>query len=426
MVIEKILKEDRRTKQLTYEYILPDYEGTLKRVMMTDAKVLPSESSLLGNELTLSGVVEYSMLYQTVDDTLENISFEVPYELSFKVDEDAQRHIEHVRLASFSCLPSGPRRVVAKGEVVGTLCDVSLCEAPLLEADDSVMTLLREKQYHTHLYSKKEEREYAEDIYSCEGDAPALLYHHATVELHEVHPMKDGACLSGVCRIRALLADGEKGARCVNGEISFDEFLPMGQTLGNETPLVTEAELCAFSLTMEKEEGISHLVANPTISFFVTATIENKAPFVLDAYCTECDVEIVREELKLAKEYPLVQYRQKLECRLSKGVGDPEPIQSVLFAKSEGTMVECTADDGVVYMMLKLSHSMLGSNICESGEGDEEHEGENGGNPPRYMRQRAESTHALNIPVRDSRKGFSCRVSSFAVTPPEIYEEEDS
>ena len=426
MKLEKILKEDRRTKQITYEYILPDYEGTLKRVMMTDAKVMPSEPSLLGSELTLSGVVAFLMLYQTVDDTLENISFEVPYELTFKVDEDADRHIEHVHLASFSCLPSGPRRVVAKGEIVGTLRDVALCEASQLEGDNSVMTLLREKQYHTHLYSKKEEREYAEDIYSCEGDAPTLLYHHATVEILGVHPMKDGATLSGVCHIRALLADAQRVVRCVNGDISFDEFLPMGQTLDADTPLVAEAELCAFSLTVEKEEGISHLVANPTISFFVTATIDNTASFVLDAYCTECDVELLCENIKLEKEYPIVTHRQKLECRLPKNDGDPEPLQSVLFARSEGAVVETTADDGVVYMMLKLSHSLLGSDMHESEESSAEREDADEGKTPRYMRQRAESTHALNIPLCDSRKGFSCHISSFSITSPEIYEEEDA
>ena len=57
MKLEKTVKEDRKKKQLTYEYILPDYEGTLRRVMMTDAKVNPAERSLLREELVLSGTV---------------------------------------------------------------------------------------------------------------------------------------------------------------------------------------------------------------------------------------------------------------------------------------------------------------------------------------------------------------------------------
>ncbi len=427
MKLEKILKEDRRTKQLTYEYILPDYEGTLKRVMMTDAKVMPSESSLLGNEAVLSGAVLFSMLYQTVDDTLESLSFEVPYECSFHMESEADVHLDRVMLASFSCLPSGPRRVMAKAEIVGVLVDIQMCEAPTLQEEENLMTLCENRNYHTHLYSKKEEREYAEEIYSCEGEEPKVLYSNATIEVRESHPMKDGVSVSGVCHIRSLLKEGDQVVRPMDGEIPFEEFIPMGEVLGEKASLTVDATLLSFFLNTQKEEGVCHLIANPTICFFVSATKENTTPFVLDAYFTECDIRMEYENVKLQNEYPSIRHRQKLECRFPKSDGDPLPLQSVLFAKSEGGFVECTTDDGVVYLMLKLSHSILGTDASTRELGATEDEGEGEDNPPcSYVRQKGESTHAINITSPYSTPKCSHKISSFVILPPEVYEEEDA
>ena len=426
MKLEKTVKEDRKKKQLTYEYILPDYEGTLRRVMMTDAKVNPAERSLLREELVLSGTVVFSMLYQTVDDTLESIEFEVPYECSFHVDAQAEIHLDDVRLASYSCLPSGPRRVVAKAEIVACVRDITMSDVPSAIAGDSLMLLHEEHTFHTHLYSKKEEREYAEEIYSCEGDAPKVLYSDVTPEVHSCHPMKDGAVVSGSCRVRALLSDFGCGVHAVDGEIAFEEFLPMGESLAEKTPMLAEVNLVGFSLDIQQEEGVCHLVANPMLSFLVCATKENCAPLVADAYSIECEVTPTLEEITVHNEYPHIHHKQRLECRLPKKEGDPVPMRRIAFARSEGAVLECTPDDGVVYLMLKLSHSILGTDAPEADVPSEQTPAEEERPAFVFVRQRGESTHAINIPLPECNKECECRVCSLTLSMPEVYEEEDA
>ena len=426
MNLEKILKEDRKTKQLTYEYILPDYEGTLKRVMMTDTRVHPAERSLLSDEMILSGEVVFSMLYLTVDNTLQSLHFEVPYECSFSVDSSADVHIDSVSLSSFSCLPSGPRRVIAKAEIVATVTDVVYYEPSSLCADSSLAVLCEERDFHTHIYSKKEQREYAEDIYSCDGEEPTVLYSDATVELSECRVMKDGVTVSGVCHIRALLEEKENGVRSVQGEIPFDEFLPMGENLPEKAFLLPKVTLTGFWLTVQKEEGVCHLVANPTLSFLVRATKEDTAPFAVDAFSDACDISLACESVTLLRELSPIRHRQKLECRLPKSEGDPMPMRSVLFAKSEGTLVECTPDNGVVYIMMKLTHSVVGTDGCSSDATVDGEVVDEGVKEMCFIRQRAESTHALNIPCSIVPKDCVCEVHSFTLLPPEIYEEEDA
>ena len=424
MKLEKTTKEDRRVKVLTYEYILPDYEGTLKRVMMSEARVLPCGSSALGGDVTMTGVVAFSMLYLSVDDTLSTLHFEVPYECSFVVDAEAGNIIEDVRLTSFSCLPSGPRRVMAKAEVALTLTKVALVDAPTLTDNEGLMLLHESHTYHTHLYSKREEREYAEELFATEGNEPTVLFSDATVALGESRIMKDGVVVSGICHIRTLLREDD-AVRTVNGEIPFEELIPMGEVLPERAAITTLVQTVAFSVGVQKEEGVSRLVANPTLSFFVQLTRENTESFVVDAYSTRHETNLKREMLTLVQEHPLIEHKQRVECRLPKTEGDPLPMKTVLFARSEGTLVECTPDDGVVYLLLKLSHSVAGSDQdavpAEAQEGDALQVRE-----ITYVRQRAESTHAINITTPHSTGNSSYCIHSLLISPPEIYEEEDA
>ena len=426
MKLEKTIKEDRRVKQLTYEYILPDYEGTLKRVMLSDARLLPSDTSYVGDDLVLSGVVCFTMLYLTVDDTLSSLRFEVPYECSFVTQKGVDVAIENVRLASFSCLPSGPRRIVAKAEVVGALRELSYEDLPVLTEEENLMLLKENHAFHTHVYSKKEEREYAEDIFSCEGAEPAVLYSDSNIELLENRPMKDGVTVSGVCHVRCLLSFPGGGERSVCGDIPFDEFIPMGEILPEKTSVLADVTSSAFSMHVQKEGDTCHLIANPTLGFFVTATKEETATVVVDAFSCVQETKLQYESVRRYTELPLLRYKQRLECRLSKDEGDPVAMSNILFAKSEGVLVECTPDDGVIYMLLKLSHSVIGTDFEPSEMSGESEENDALIKQKTYVRQRMESTHALNIPCAYSIKNASCHVSSFCVLSPEIYVEENA
>ena len=424
MKLEKTLKEDRHVRGLTYEYILPDYEGTLKRVMMCDAKVMHTSTTRLREELVMGGTVRFSMLYLNTEDALASLGFEVPFECSFRIDPETETVIDELQLASFSCLPSGPRRIVAKAEVVARTVEVGAYEVEEMREGDDVMLLHEAHTYHTTVYSNKEEREYAEEIFSSEKEI-RVLFCDSSIRLAESRVMKDGVTVSGVCQIRTLICEGEERARGVSGEIAFEEFVPMGEPLGEQVTLIPTVSLVALSVDVQKEEDIWHLVANPTLCFFIRAVKENKASFAVDAYSTRYEGQAQYENLVLKTQLPLVSYKEKLECRLPKTEGDPVPMCSVLFAKSEGHLVECTPDDGVVYLLLKLSHSVVGSDEVVQGAGESEGEGEPQKKEITFVRARKESAHALNIPLPACTKDTACHIHSLFVSSPEIYEEED-
>ena len=45
------------------EYILPDYMGDIKKILMSSARVVPSGKLAGGGNVEASGVVEYEILY---------------------------------------------------------------------------------------------------------------------------------------------------------------------------------------------------------------------------------------------------------------------------------------------------------------------------------------------------------------------------
>jgi LysM repeat protein len=146
---------------------------------------------------------------------------------------------------------------------------------------------------------------------------------------------------------------------------------------------------------------------------------------VVDAYATECEIHSVYETLPLVREYAPIHHKQRLECRLPKTDADPAPMKGILFARSDGIVVECTPDREMVYLLLKLSHSILGVDTLPT-DATEEGEDMSGEAPVTYVRQKAESTHALNVPVHSGAGGCACRMTSFTISSPEIFEEEDA
>ncbi len=429
MQLERIEKEDYKARSVSFEYILPDYEGTIKRVMMSSARVCPNEKVAFGDDITLSGTVEFSMLYQTVEDTLATLSFSVPYDMTLASCEEAKGQIARVRLATFSCLPSGPRRVLAKGELLASVVTVCECDIPSPEEAGDIMTLCERFAFHKHIYSRAEQREYAEPLMSCASNEVGVLYSNATVEISEVRPMKDGAFVSGRCHINALVIEGEGEEHVVSGDIPFEEFLPMGKTLAEDVGLICEGVLMSFSITAQNSEDGCQLVANALISFEAVATECCEEMLPLDIYSTECEIEGVFEKYTLLTECPPVVHKQKLECRMPKSEGDPSVMMSVLLASSSVELVECIPDEGVVYMMIRQKNHMLGYDgvktpPMETSEDDACEMPEE--KKLSYVRQKGEYTHAINLPLKQSKRDMSATVYNLSVSTPEVYEEEDA
>lgn len=412
---EKIIKEDFKTQKLSFEYVLPDYEPTVKRVMLSGARLMPNEKIVLGDGVTLSGSVEYRMVYQSVDDELSSLTFSVPYECTLSAEEGALRHLDNVTLSSFSCMPSGPRRVLAKGEICAAVQSVGYEEMTLLGGEEDLFTLCESFPYSAFLYSSDEEREYAETVGELSDTGASVLYSDAALRIDEARPMKDGILVSGKCLISALVSENTK-ARQLSTEILFEEFLPMGSTLNENSSVRCEASIRSLALDVQADEGVCSLVANARVGFFATVAEPQQISMPLDAYSTSCEIRPVFGQRVLVNERGCCVYKDTLEMKVMPEEADPVPMSDILYASACARIVECTPVKDAVEITLKLALSLVGTDqsATDTAAGEEVAADAQPSSTvgAGYVRERAEETFTLAVPMKGAHPMMKAKAST--------------
>ena len=417
MLPEKIMKEDRKNLKLSFEYVLPDYEPTVKRVMLVDARLLPNERIELAESVSLSGVVEYRMVYQSVNDELSALSFTVPYECTLAPQQGATRIEERVVLSSFSCMPSGPRRVNAKGEVCASLASFGPSEMAHLREDADLHTLSANFPYTNFLYSAREEREYAEMVAELADPEACVLYSDGVLRIDEARPMKDGVLVGGKCLLSALVLEKHM-PREIRAEIPFEEFLPMGQMLEENAHVLCEGEVHALSLDVEMQEDTCALVASLCVCFRASACENHEISLALDAYSTAHAVECEMGEQTLSVLRCGGPCRQTISMKLPASDGDPLPMARLIYAAPTLKILECTVGMDAVNLNVNLALSLLGTNAGEEqarrmdADGLDESTDSPGAAPVEFIRQKGAESFSLSLPMKGARPGMICRVSS--------------
>lgn len=403
---EKIRKEDYRTQKLSFEYVLPDYEPTIKRVMLANARLMPNERIALADTVTLSGAVEYRMVYQSVDDELSSLCFSIPYECTLSADEEAKRLVDNAVLSSFSCMPSGPRRVLAKGEVCATLQSIGEEDLQILEDEADLFTLNESFAYTSYVYSADEHREYAETVAELSDADAVVLYSDGAVKIDEARPMKDGAFISGKCLIRALIS--ENGVpRSMSSEIAFEEFLPMGRTLDENSHVRCEGCVKSLSLTVQADEGVSTLVANAVVSFGASVAIEEQLRLPLDAYSTSYELHTLTRGYTLSNEKCTAACKETLQMKVLREDADPSPMQEILYAAPTVQLLECTPKKDAVELALKLGVSLIGTDhAVAQADGAGQQEAETAPKGFGFVRHKAEQAYSLTLPIKGARQGM--------------------
>ena len=66
------------------DYLLPDYQGDVRKILFTEATLRPAGRFAGGDEVEFSGVVVYNMVYLDGEGNLASLEFTTDYDYSVK------------------------------------------------------------------------------------------------------------------------------------------------------------------------------------------------------------------------------------------------------------------------------------------------------------------------------------------------------
>lgn len=297
-------KKIQKETESSCEYILPDYLGDVKKLLMSSAKVIPSGKFSSEDSLDLAGVVQFDVVYLDAENKLSAASFTSDYDFTVPTGENYRDSFIKTAVSTYAIRLTGPRKISAK-------CNVGLegvmMEENALMASGSAFSETRAPQllYDTVKIerwdnSEPVEREFAEEAASLEGvlaDDIEIITSSASVRITDTEPIEGGVKVSGIITVNSIIRVDSEQPFAISREIPFEEEVKI-EGVTNEASLIADAVISSLNCAANDAEGAASVVANVIMELSVAAISNEEEKIVKDAYLCECDTEESFEKIR--------------------------------------------------------------------------------------------------------------------------------
>lgn len=284
----KILKEC----ESGCEYILPDYMGDIKKLLMSRARVVPTGKFVGEGSIEISGSVEYDILYADSEGKLTAINTNSDF--LHNILTDTERHVdsgEESRVSSLKIRVCGPRKIAVKADVETSLTvfeenDFAIEGNVFSENTNEVEKCSKLIRYASSIFKKSGEREYAEiaaKLEKTDSSEVEIVSVFGTVHVKEAKAGEGQVTVKGENLVSAILQTETRPPFCVKAAIPFEETLEVeGAT--PEMQAMADGFISSVSIGLGNENEDCTAVAN-IIAEYNIELIENVSETVItDAY----------------------------------------------------------------------------------------------------------------------------------------------
>lgn len=279
------------------EYVLPDYQGDVKKILSAEAKVTPSGKFVGSSDVEFAGIVAYDILYADSEGKLTNASFTSDYEVSLPASEEGYLDAAaDTRVQNLSLRLSGPRKITAKCALTTR---ISLRESETLTVagdafEDGRTPEVREEpiRIRSRAFGTGAEREYADELAKMEGIPPEeieVIAAGGAVTINHAEGVEGGVLLQGTLTFNAIVRSGDQPPFGVKKEIPFEEMIPIEGTAAHDFA-TAGARLTSVSTAVNADSEGGSVITVSGVAEYTAATDRNtELSVVTDAYLKEAE-----------------------------------------------------------------------------------------------------------------------------------------
>lgn len=297
----------QKDSESTSEYILPDYLGDVKKLLLTTARVIPSGQFESEGETECAGIVAYDVVYLDSENKLSAANFTSDYDFNFT--KDSESYIDSYvtsQIANYGVRLTGPRRMIAKANVQS---EVYLMEKWEPAVSGTAFNLGENPEKTTETVSIESalkgeavEREYAEEIASLESvsaDEIEVISSSAYVRISESVPVEDGVNIKGELIVTAIVRTPDTSVFAIRREIPFDETVSISGVV-SDMSAISDVVVSSVSIGINEGENSTELVANVITDISAIAFSNESVELVTDAYLKTKDTIAEYENLNFS------------------------------------------------------------------------------------------------------------------------------
>lgn len=331
------------------EYVLPDYNTDIKRVLYVGCHAVPSGGFVDGDALELCGTLAYDVVYIDADGEIASLDFCTDYDM--KIRCDAERYVDsmaRIDLSSYGIRLAGPRKICARASLCAKVHVIEQQEyLPQGDTFESYDPLVKSvgASIRTACFSEHCERELAEQVCRLENviaDEVQVLCCECTEIKSAAAAVDGGVEHSGELKFRVLLS--------IEGQSPIERsvVIPLEQTI--ELDGIGEAADVGVDLTVTSrrcnilptDDGVD-IVASVITDSRAYAFFNEDVAFVGDCYLTDRGVENDYDRVEWTEYLGSFSAHEQLSCELPVD-GDMQPVRNYplmnAVARIDATRVE--------------------------------------------------------------------------------------
>ena len=361
------------------DYILPDYLGDVRRILFTEASVRPCGRFGGGDELELSGVVLYTIVYLDTDGGLSSAELTTDFDYLVKCSgESVGDAIVDTAISGYSIRPTGPRKISARASLVGS---VRLCENRQMRLCGSAFDPGREPELNNGYAAIRQsrvssplEREYAESLAKIEGgiaEEISVVYSSAEPIVESVSAEGNEAVIKGKIRMIAVMRSSDEPAYTVEKQIGFEERLELdGITDGIE--LIPALTVSSVKTSVNGDESGCEVVMSVIVEASVLGESNGRVGLVLDGYLKECATENQYSDFGYTELIEVASVKGSHTAEMLRADLDSEGLREILFLTATPKVERVEAKENRVNLLGEIRYSgvaseMVGDSVSYTG-----------------------------------------------------------
>lgn len=352
------------------DYVLPDYQGDVRKILFTEATLRPSGRFAGGDEVEFSGVVVYNIIYLDAENNLVSVEFTSDYDYSVKCKGESYRDsVSDTRVSNYAIRLIGPRKFSARTSLVGS---VHLSESDTLgvsgdafDVDSSPEVNQKTVAIRKSALSSVSEREYAEKLCHLDGammDEVSVIYSRAEAIADSLEMEDEKVRVKGKIHVNAVIHSGDSPAYSLERQIPFDEEVEFsGMT--QDMRLLPQLTVSSLKTVVNADEAGCEVVANAILEICVLGECNEKIDITTDSYLKSCPTDNVYDKFSYETLADVVSVKGTHNAEVDRSELETDGLYEVIFLTATPKVERVDLQDGSISVVGELRYSGIASEV---------------------------------------------------------------
>ena len=366
-------KTQEQVSESCCEYVLPDYNSDVRKILFTKAVVRPSNKFTGSDEVELSGIVVYDVIYSDTEGKISHTSFTSDYDFSVKYKEESVENvIFDTRVSSFAVRLLSPRKFSAKASLCsGVKMIEQIKYLPEGNAFEKESPELLKKTFRVRniMQSDTVEREYAEMITAIDGaieDELKAIYRKAEIVTESLSADDGRVNLRGELYLTAVIQNGDEPAYFVEKTVPIEEEINLSVSPEN-TKLTPVVLISSENVTINPTDSGCEVVMNVIADISVRVEKNEEVELLLDSYSTFCPTNNGYSDFNYLELIDVIKMNDQHTAEILRSDVEEGRIKEIIFMDAQPKIDSVLTEKDGVRLLGEIKYSGIASEINDDG-----------------------------------------------------------